>query len=238
MRDADWTDAGQGKATELRPMGWSRQRRIILLRRKLRGDLAIAEDAQSAQKRLSFAEIDSHGEVWEYEVWEYAALVTSLAQEILTLGQLYRDRVDCENAFNELKNPVGLGRVNHAGSKALPAARRSGCARLQLVEPVRPGWPIPTTIVRRLHPAIVADRRCAANPACRPGKAQHQQFARQSASGAAGLCQDRPLPGRIAKPCGAVGPVATMASHPQRGAAILPEGAATGPPVRLRLNPA
>jgi Transposase DDE domain group 1 len=107
MSERDWTDAGQGwqgKETELRLMGWSRQRRIILLRRKLRGDLAIAEDAQSAQKRLSFAEIDSDG-----EVWEYAALVTSLADEILTLGQLYRDRADCENAFDELKNQWGWG---------------------------------------------------------------------------------------------------------------------------------
>jgi hypothetical protein len=84
MRNADWTEAGQGwqgKETELRLMGWSRQRRIILLRRKLRGDVAIAENAQPLQKRLSFAEIDRNG-----EVWEYAALVTSLANEILTLG--------------------------------------------------------------------------------------------------------------------------------------------------------
>lgn len=107
MRDADWIDAGQGwqgKETALRLMGWSRQRRVILLRRKLRGELAIAEDAPPAQKRLSFAEIDSTG-----EVWEYAALATSLAHEILTLGQLYRDRADCENAFDELKNQWGWG---------------------------------------------------------------------------------------------------------------------------------
>ena len=107
MREADWTDAGQGwqgKETALRLMGWSRQRRIILLRRKLRGDLAMAEAAQPAQKWLSFAEIDRDG-----EVWEHAALVTSLAHEILTLGQLYRDRADCENAFDELKNQWGWG---------------------------------------------------------------------------------------------------------------------------------
>ena len=105
--DTDWTDAGQGwqgKETELRLMGWSRQRRIILLRRKLRGDVAIAENGQPGQKRLSFAEIDRNG-----EVWEYAALVTSLTHEILTLGQLYRDRADCENAFDELKNQWGWG---------------------------------------------------------------------------------------------------------------------------------
>jgi Transposase DDE domain len=74
------------------------------LRRRLRGDLAVAENAHPLQKRLSFAEIDRNG-----EAWEYAALVTSLAHEILTLGQLYRDRADCENAFDELKNQWGWG---------------------------------------------------------------------------------------------------------------------------------
>ena len=29
--------------------------------------------------------------------------------EILTLGQLYRDRADCENVFDELKNQWGWG---------------------------------------------------------------------------------------------------------------------------------
>jgi DDE family transposase len=35
--------------------------------------------------------------------------VTSLDNEILTLGQLYRDRADCENTFDELKNQWGWG---------------------------------------------------------------------------------------------------------------------------------
>jgi hypothetical protein len=106
MRDASWSDAGQGwqgKETSLRLMGWSRQRRVILLRRKLHGDLVLA-DTQSGQKRLTFAEVDSRG-----DLWEYAALVTSLDDEILTLGQLYRDRADCENAYDELKNHWGWG---------------------------------------------------------------------------------------------------------------------------------
>jgi hypothetical protein len=41
--------------------------------------------------RLGFAEIDEGR-----EVFEYAVLVTSLDDEILSLGQLYRDRADCE----------------------------------------------------------------------------------------------------------------------------------------------
>jgi len=46
-------------------------------------------------------------------VWEYAALVTSLNSEIVTLGQLYRDRGDCENTFDELKNQWGWGGLRH-----------------------------------------------------------------------------------------------------------------------------
>jgi hypothetical protein len=35
--------------------------------------------------------------------------VTSLASEILTIGQLYRDRADFENSFDELKSRWGRG---------------------------------------------------------------------------------------------------------------------------------
>ena len=34
---------------------------------------------------------------------------SSLNDELLTLGHLYRDRGDCENAFDELKNQWGWG---------------------------------------------------------------------------------------------------------------------------------
>jgi hypothetical protein len=94
MRQADWADAGQGwqgKETSLRLYGWSRHRRIILLRRKLQRDLALSEQANPAQLRLGFVEVGP-----DKAVWEYAALVTSLNDEILTMGQLYRDRADCD----------------------------------------------------------------------------------------------------------------------------------------------
>ena len=35
--------------------------------------------------------------------------MTSLDNEILSIGQLYRDRADCENVFDELKNQWGWG---------------------------------------------------------------------------------------------------------------------------------
>ncbi len=45
----------------------------------------------------------------EQERYEYTVLVTSLAFEPLTVAQLYRDRADAENAFNELKKQWGWG---------------------------------------------------------------------------------------------------------------------------------
>jgi len=106
MDERDWLDAGQGwwgKEASLRLVGWARHRRVILLRRKLTQPLGIV-DPHPGQPRLSFAEVGAGK-----EVWEYAALVTSLDSQILTLGQLYRDRADCENAFDELKNQWGWG---------------------------------------------------------------------------------------------------------------------------------
>ena len=66
--------------------------------------MALSEHDANGQLRLGFAQIDGGS-----EVWEYAVLVTSLASEILSIGQLYRDRADCENGFDELKNHWGWG---------------------------------------------------------------------------------------------------------------------------------
>lgn len=41
--------------------------------------------------------------------YEYAVVVTNLGNEILTIAQPYRDRIDAENAFDELKNHWGWG---------------------------------------------------------------------------------------------------------------------------------
>jgi hypothetical protein len=107
MLQTDWADAGQGwqgKETTLRLVGWSRQRRVVLLRRKLNRDLAVVDRTDPRQPLLGFTEIGP-----DRTVWEYAAVVTSLEHEVLTLGQLYRDRASCENVFDEMKNQWGWG---------------------------------------------------------------------------------------------------------------------------------
>jgi len=107
MNERNWHDAGagwQGKDGELRLQGWSRHRRVVILRRRVERSLALTERDASGQLSLGFAEIEG-----VREVWEYAVLVTSVLSEILTIGQLYRDRADCENAFDEFKNQWGWG---------------------------------------------------------------------------------------------------------------------------------
>ena len=107
MREALWTAAGQGwegAETSLRLTGWSRSRRAIVLRRRIKGDLAVVDHGDANQLRLGLAEFTN-----EVIVYEYAVLITSLPQEILTLAQWYRDRADAENPFDELKNHWGWG---------------------------------------------------------------------------------------------------------------------------------
>jgi hypothetical protein len=98
MREADWCDAGagwQGKHGAVRLMGWSRQRRVVLLRRRLAGVMMTQREADG-QLALGFVEIDAERQ----KAWEYAVLVTLLDAEVVTIAQLYRDRGDCENSFD------------------------------------------------------------------------------------------------------------------------------------------
>ncbi len=41
--------------------------------------------------------------------WDYAVLVSNADYTLAQIGQLYRDRADCENGFDEIKNQWGWG---------------------------------------------------------------------------------------------------------------------------------
>jgi hypothetical protein len=108
--DAGWTDAGQGwegKDGRLRLSGWDAARRVVVLRRPLQGEVLIAQE-DNGQGLLGFIEADRKTGK-RTTGYEYAVLVSNLDCEILSLGQLYRDRADAENAFDELKNQWGWG---------------------------------------------------------------------------------------------------------------------------------
>jgi Transposase DDE domain group 1 len=107
MSEQGWTQAGQGwqgKEAWLKLHGWGRARRVILLRRRLKGGVSLAARNAHGQLALGFATVEA-----DEAVWEHGALVTSLSDEILSFGQLYRDRADCENVYDEMKNQWGWG---------------------------------------------------------------------------------------------------------------------------------
>lgn len=104
---AGWQDAGQGwqgQGADLRLVGWSRSRRVFVLRRRLKDGVMAERRGNTGEVQLCFAEIDD-----DVKAYEYAVLVTSLDLDVLGVAQLYRDRADCENAFDELKNQWGWG---------------------------------------------------------------------------------------------------------------------------------
>ena len=99
----EWVDAGhgfRGAESRIQLTGWTKSRRIIVLKRRIQGEVLITDN----QLNLAFIETEDGVSKYEYQV-----LVTSMQNEILTIAQHYRDRGDSENCFDELKNQWGWG---------------------------------------------------------------------------------------------------------------------------------
>ena len=120
-----WANAGQqwqGLDSELRLDGWSRTRRVIVLRRPLRE--AVAEKKNSKRKSAKQLGLDLPEAIHRGVLYEYAVLVTSLPDEVRTIAQHYRDRGDSENNFDELKNQWGwAGFTTHDRKRCQVMAR-------------------------------------------------------------------------------------------------------------------
>jgi hypothetical protein len=101
-RQGGWQDCGQGwqgKEAELRLQGWSRPRRVIVLRRPVhRGEKELAAGAEALL--LDVAASDPY---------EYVLLVTNADWDLTGLARLYRERADSENTIDELKRQWGWG---------------------------------------------------------------------------------------------------------------------------------
>lgn len=106
----DWQDVGRGDQaveTELKLSSWSRARRVVVLRRAVKDTLVAEPPTGKRQKRQqSLQFVDPLQPV---KLWEYTVLITNAAYDLDAIGQLYRDRADCENGFDELKNQWGWG---------------------------------------------------------------------------------------------------------------------------------
>jgi hypothetical protein len=106
-RRQDCSDMGQrwsGCADELRLSGWSAKRRVIVMSRQRKTDLVLEQKNKNHKDQIDLLFIDENEPI---KSWEYAVLVSNAVYELEQIGQLYRDRADCENGFDEIKNQWG-----------------------------------------------------------------------------------------------------------------------------------
>jgi hypothetical protein len=109
----DWVPtAGGWEGTEstLRLSTWTRERRVVILRklnkkRYKRVDGTNQDmEKEGTQNVISF---EGFGEIVSRKDYDYQVLVTSRHEDIPFIAQLYRDRADAENVFDEMKNNWG-----------------------------------------------------------------------------------------------------------------------------------
>ena len=111
---ARWLEAGDGwqaMEAQLQLSGWSRARRVVLVRESP----AIAPVGAHARRRRDHLDLPlADGQAWPRSAapWsgKIAVLVSSLdpvAWPTLAMPRLYRERADAENSFDELKNQWG-----------------------------------------------------------------------------------------------------------------------------------
>ena len=127
-----WVDAGRGwqaASSELQLQGWSRKRRVVVLRRPLPKDTMLATQPQEDgdQLVLGISEVLSPNAV----LWEYSVLATSLIRSKNTCAALPRSR-GCRDVFDELETS-GVGAALRRRSEAHPDNRRDDSNRAQLV---------------------------------------------------------------------------------------------------------
>ena len=108
---ADGQDVGPGEQAveaELKLSGWSHARRVVVIRRAIKE--AVTTDKKTVGKPGKRQQSLQFNDPQEpVKLWDYAVLVTNSDYDLAPIGQLYRDRADCENGFDELKNQGGWG---------------------------------------------------------------------------------------------------------------------------------
>lgn len=93
------------KEDVLQLQGWEKERRAVVVRKRiLKESILGVEYKREGQQELAFVD-----EPLDIRLYEYAVLVTDLEDDLISIFYHYRDRADCENNFDELKNQWGWG---------------------------------------------------------------------------------------------------------------------------------
>lgn len=99
-------DNWEAKEASIELSGWNKPRRAIIIRRRIQKDSVLAVEHTSLPKQLCIAALEDPEDI---KLYEYSVLVTSLEIDLVAVVQHYRDRADCENIFDEIKNQWGWG---------------------------------------------------------------------------------------------------------------------------------
>ena len=91
----------EGAEGRLQLTGWTAKRRVVVLRRQRE-----RRTEPPAAHELSWPLLAECGPAPDYE---YQVLVSNLSEELLSIADLYRQRADAENVYDELKNQWGWG---------------------------------------------------------------------------------------------------------------------------------
>lgn len=95
---------------------------MVIVRQLIKGGIARERRIDgSRQLRLDLRPSVHEGE----RLWDYAVLVTDVNYPLEAVGQLYRDRADCETVFDELKNQWSWRRLTCTA----PRSRRDNAGR-------------------------------------------------------------------------------------------------------------
>ena len=98
----EWTTVHNGweaKDDDLLLEGWKHERRIIVVRRKITSSNLIGLESNNQLSLIDGPE--------NTKAFEYSVLVTDREDDLASMFYHYRDRADCENNFDELKNQWG-----------------------------------------------------------------------------------------------------------------------------------
>ncbi len=95
----------EAKEDKIQLQGWLELRRVVIVRRRVeKENTLVLEGKKNDQQSLAFVDGPE-----DLKLYEYSVLITSLEDDIIAIVQHYRDRADCENIFDELKNQWGWG---------------------------------------------------------------------------------------------------------------------------------
>ena len=93
----------EAKESTVRLQGWSRQRRVIVLRQRLKGAVGLSQSEPDGTPQLSFVEIGEATEVYEYSVL-VTSLVRGVAKNAEQLTRLQRWQAILSRAFQAFLN--------------------------------------------------------------------------------------------------------------------------------------